>query len=411
LVESIVRLGTWMPFVPVTAGIAYFCKVALSEASARRKTEAAGAAYVAVQTAQVAVIEREEMPPPPGPDLQQLSVDGAMVPLLHRAWGEVKTLALGVVETPVRNKRTGEWDVHTKELSYFSRLADHETFSRLATVETHRRGTATAGRVVAVNDGAEWEQHLVDDHRKDAVRILDWGHGAEHVSDAARAAFGAATSAAEEWRSTQLKELKQGQPETILGELRHLREDLASGAQRGAEAEALKVVTANLAYLEKRREQIAYATFAQAGYPIGSGAVESANKLVVEARLKGAGMHWEPEHVNPLVALRTVACSDRWEEAWPQITAQLRAQTRERAAQRRLLRREAATAGESAAMVSLPVATTAVPSALPPAVRLPPARLPPTTEQSNRAKTPRRPAADHPWRRPLLSNRQRQKAS
>ena len=42
LVESIVRLGTWMPFVSVTKGIAYFCKVDLSEATARRKTEEAG---------------------------------------------------------------------------------------------------------------------------------------------------------------------------------------------------------------------------------------------------------------------------------------------------------------------------------------------------------------------------------
>lgn len=28
------------------------------------------------------------------------------------------------------------------------------------------------------------------------------------------------------------------------------------------------------------------------GYPVGSGCVESANKLVGETRLKGAGMHW-----------------------------------------------------------------------------------------------------------------------
>jgi hypothetical protein len=46
-----------------------------------------------------------------------------------------------------------------------------------------------------------------------------------------------------------------------------------------------------LEYLEKRREQIRYAEFEAQGYPIGRGVVESANKLMVEARLKGAGMH------------------------------------------------------------------------------------------------------------------------
>ena len=36
-----------------------------------------------------------------------------------------------------------------------------------------------------------------------------------------------------------------------------------------------------------------YPEFRRNGWPIGSGMVESANKNVVEARLKGAGMHWQ----------------------------------------------------------------------------------------------------------------------
>ena len=49
-------------------------------------------------------------------------------------------------------------------------------------------------------------------------------------------------------------------------------------------------------------------------------------------------MRWARAHVTPLVALRTVACSDRWAEAWPQITAHLRAQVGERQQARRALR-------------------------------------------------------------------------
>jgi hypothetical protein len=55
-----------------------------------------------------------------------------------------------------------------------------------------------------------------------------------------------------------------------------------------------------------RRRQIAYADFQIQGYPIGSGMVESANKLVVEQRLKGAGMHWARRNVTPMLALRAV---------------------------------------------------------------------------------------------------------
>ena len=56
-------------------------------------------------------------------------------------------------------------------------------------------------------------------------------------------------------------------------------------------------------YLEARRAQLAYAAFRAAGYPSGSGSVESAHAAVVEARLKGAGMHWAPAHVDPVLVL------------------------------------------------------------------------------------------------------------
>ena len=81
-----------------------------------------------------------------------------------------------------------------------------------------------------------------------------------------------------------------------------------------------------LAYLEKREVQLQYPVFEAEGWPLGSGMVESANKLVVEARLKGAGMHWAPEHVDPMVALRNAVCTDRWDEVWGQIEGELKRQ-------------------------------------------------------------------------------------
>ena len=78
----------------------------------------------------------------------------------------------------------------------------------------------------------------------------------------------------------------------------------------------VKELTDNLAYLAKREAQMQYPTFQAAGWPIGSGCVESANKVVVEARLKGAGMHWERHNVNPMLVLRNAVCNGRWDETW-----------------------------------------------------------------------------------------------
>jgi hypothetical protein len=391
-----VRLGAWMPFPAAAALLGAFAGTALSEPTVRRKGEEAGAAYVAAQTAAVAALEQRAPAPPEGPAVLQLSVDGAMVPLVGKgAWAEVKTLALGAVQPPAWGE--GKQVVRTSDLSYFSRLADHATFARLATVETHRRGVETAGVVVAVSDGAAWAQAFVDEHRPDAVRILDWCHAAGYLGKVATACFGAEAERAGQWLAAQTRELLEGDPEKVLGKLRGLRDGAARAAGDGAAAKRDALDTA-LAYLEARRAQIAYAQFRARGYPIGSGAVESANKLVVEARLKGAGMHWARAHVDPMVALRTVVCADRWAEAWPQIAAELRRRDAARRREKRQARRAGTgigAGGAGAVPAADPAGALALPTGRHDAAPLGPAGAasPPAPEARPR------PAPRHPWRR------------
>jgi hypothetical protein len=414
LVEGLTRLGTWMPFEQAAKLVGDFWRVPVSEPTARRQTEAIGAAYVAVQAGEVERQEQREgaggtrsPAAPTGPPLQQLSVDGAFVPLLGGQWGEVKLLTLGTVGPPIWEE--DEWRVHASELSYFGRMTDHETFGRLASGELHRRGTAQAGRVVAVMDGAEWQQGFVDLHRSDATRILDFPHAAEYVAKIGQAVLGAGSATLAEWLPRQLHDLKHGQEAAVLRELAQLRD---RAVQAGSGAEALKDLETRLAYLEKRRAQVRYGDFRAAGYPIGSGAVESGNKLVTEARLKGAGMHWAPAHVNPLVALRTAVCADRWQECWTASSTHLREQAHQRIRARRAERQQARQAvlavAEAATpsrgpMVPAPAATVTIIAPVPPlaaAAASEPTPIPAATAPAPRQ--PRRPAANHPWRRPAV---------
>jgi hypothetical protein len=102
-----------------------------------------------------------------------------MVPLLHGVWAEVKTLVIGEVQPAVL--KDGEWEVRTRNLSYFSRKVSSEEFESLSLVEMHRRGVENAKEVAAVMDGAEWLQSFTDYHCPRAVRILDFAHAAEHI--------------------------------------------------------------------------------------------------------------------------------------------------------------------------------------------------------------------------------------
>ena len=101
LQASLVRLATWMPFGRAAREVGWFSRapggVLVSESVAERLTEAAGAAYVAEQTAAVEALEQHPTPEPAGPGLLCLSADGAMISLVGKRWVEVKTLALGRV--------------------------------------------------------------------------------------------------------------------------------------------------------------------------------------------------------------------------------------------------------------------------------------------------------------------------
>lgn len=108
LQERLVRLGARMPLAAAVAELAAGHQAQVSEATARRATERAGAAHVAVQTAQAAAIERDAPGPPSGPARQRLGVGGAMGPPGGGQWAEVKALALGEIGAPVWAARPGE---------------------------------------------------------------------------------------------------------------------------------------------------------------------------------------------------------------------------------------------------------------------------------------------------------------
>ena len=306
--EALVRLAAWMSFAHACDLLSDLLGIQVSATSGRRYTYQAGQAALAVQQAEEERI-REELPDPPaGAARQAISADGAFVPLVGGDWAEVKTLVVAAVVQDEQGAAS------TTQVSSFSRLADVETFSRQALVELHRRGVEHAEAMCAVMDGAEWLQGFIDEQCPKAVRILDFAHAAEYVSALGQAASEAGSVLEFTWLEQALHALKHDGPGPVLNKLRALHTQHPTIAQFGEK----------LAYLEKREAHMQYPHYQQAGWPIGSGSVESANKLVVEARLKGAGMHWERGHVNCMLVLRNAVCNQRWQEIWQTCVAQRR---------------------------------------------------------------------------------------
>jgi hypothetical protein len=377
--ETLVRLASWMPFEPARELLEDLVGVRVSKATARRVTLATGEAALAVDEVEVERLKKEVPQAPAGAEKQAMSGDGAMVHLVGGEWAEVKTLALG----EVTRKKRGE--VCTQHLSYFSRLSEAASFEQAALVETHRRGLERAREVCAVQDGAQWLQGLVDYHRADAVRILDFAHAAEYINEIGQAVQTAGGRLPATWLEGVLHRLKHQGPQRVLKHLTWLAARYPSSA-----------VQEKLTYLHKREAQMQYPTYQQAGWPIGSGSVESANKLVVEARLKGAGMRWGRHNVNPMLVLRNAVCNGRWHQTWKTSTMHRRQTRRQLGEQRTQGRCEQATAR------FLKLLLWCRPPTPRPPVEAAPALVSPPTPMKV-APGPRRPAANHPWKRTFVA--------
>ncbi|EFH85400.1 hypothetical protein Krac_6619 [Ktedonobacter racemifer DSM 44963] len=364
------QLGSWMPFRHASRMLRELLAVHVSPETARRLCEDVGHQVEEQQTAEAHQPWKEEDDGRENDSCLVISADGAMVPLTGGEWAEVRTLAIGEVPTGP----TSPEKVHVGELSYFSRLTDAAHFTELAEVETRRRHVIQAKAVGAVMDGAEWLQTLVDIHRGDAVRILDFPHAAEHLSQLVEGLGAGGRTFPEHMLERCLHVLKHRGPSPLLRMAERLPKD---EAQQGT-------VREHLEYLRKRQALMQYPTFQQAGWPIGSGMVESANKVVVEARLKGTGMRWKRANVNPMLALRNGVCNQRWLETW-QTASQQRRRRLSQHRQRTTQRQEVASV--------LPNPTRLTPAPVPPYVPLLPPEPPAMIAGTSR------PSSHHPWKR------------
>ena len=291
-------------------------KVKVSKGGLRDVTMRHGRVADAIIKEKVAHIEATAPTPTAQPEQMVMCTDGAMVQLTSGEWREVKTVTFGEFR-PHWDAKQRKVVTKTDNISYFSRVENADVFSRSALVEWHRRGGENAHTVVAVQDGALWIQSFIDYHCPQAVRVIDFAHAQGYVATVGRAIHGAETDAFGQWYARMSKQLGRQPPQRTVNELRLLQRQHPDHA----EGEAIELA---IRYLEKRLPMIDYPHFRRRQIPIGSGNVESGHKVVMQQRMKQAGMRWAEENLNPMLALRMALCNQTWHTSWREIDARLR---------------------------------------------------------------------------------------
>ncbi|HEX5502011.1 MAG TPA: hypothetical protein VFW96_05280 [Thermomicrobiales bacterium] len=315
------RLGATVPFAEAAAVLGLALGLRVSPATVRRHTAAAGAVALRAEAAELARVEQALPVAATPPERLQLSLDATTVSLVGGGWTDVKLATFGEL-VPGRDA-AGQPLLQAERVSDAARGEPADQFGRTLTLEANRRGRDEAGLVLGVTDGADWIQGPLDRIAPRALRLLDEIHAAEHRRAIADLACGAGTPAARAWTDEQRLQLQLAPPAALVAErARRRAAGPCPGAPDGPGGLPPRAWLARaVAYFEQRAAQIADAAFREQGDPIGSGIVERGHRVVIGARLQGAGQHWAPASLNPLLVLRTAICNDRWAATWPALRA------------------------------------------------------------------------------------------
>jgi len=247
-----------------------------------------------------------------------ISTDGTMILVRHEGWKEVKLTAISEVHvTTGRNepesRRAQDPAVTLHRHSYQAGLWDADTMGVHQYAEGLRRGVERAKRLTSVNDGAPWIERITGTNFPQAVQIVDWSHASGRLWCVANEKFGDGSAAAKQWADARLDELWDGRVGVVLETLQ-----AADLAQEKYSAEVRQAP----GYFESNQRRMRYAEFRTAGYPIGSGTVESGGQSVVHHRMRRPGRGWKHEKAQAMLAGLSELHSDRFDRAWQMICAQ-----------------------------------------------------------------------------------------
>jgi hypothetical protein len=170
-----------------------------------------------------------------------------------------------------------------------------------------------ADKVLVVADGARWIWKRVGSllrglkvDEKKIHQAVDFYHAMQHLGSLADLAGCFSDKQKKKWLKVQSKRLLSGETAKVLAELEAL-----------AAARPSKKMSAELGYFVKHgreHKRMEYAALAKVGLPLGSGAIESAVRRVINLRLKGAGIFWHKPSAQAILLLRCFAKAGRLQE-------------------------------------------------------------------------------------------------
>jgi hypothetical protein len=176
-----------------------------------------------------------------------------------------------------------------------------DVFQKLLFDLSLRNGYGKYKNTLLISDGAAWIKSMKDLLFPDAIHILDYFHLCENVYKFAKEYFNNNEDIYKPWGKDLCDKLKKSETNSVIKILKGLKVNKVANCSFNL-----------LNYIKKNINCIDYKAYLANDWFVGSGAIESANKTVLQERLKQAGMRWNIETARYIIALMTKSKSKLW---------------------------------------------------------------------------------------------------
>jgi hypothetical protein len=224
--------------------------------------------------------------------------DGSMLFTRESGWQEVKIGRL-FTQSDVLEVSTKRTEI-SKSL-YVTHLGDKTQFLKKWEPLTDTLEPLNS-RLVFITDGAVWMRQWMTESYPNATIILDFYHALEHVNTWLGTYERSETARTELRNHYKTLFLTQG-GSAVLEAIQDL-----NGGTKTEQKERMKLLN----YLRTNEFRMDYPRYLARELYIGSGAIESAQRTVVQQRLKLSGQRWSQTGAQNVLNLRAVRLSGQW---------------------------------------------------------------------------------------------------
>lgn len=313
------RAGSRTSFQDASDDLAVYAHLQATPKQVQRVAEETGRhieAWTCAEAQKAPPPRAGKAPPKEAPPILYVSFDGTGIPMRRAELLSTKGKApdgaartrevkLGCVFTQITLDEEGRPVRAPDSTSYVGAIESSGLFGLRIYQEALRRGSAGAGRLVVLSDGARYNKSIAATHFHGATHIIDLYHAREHLQEIA-SGLAVAPAMATHWTGL----LDMGRIE-----------DLAAAVRGQIQARPLSAAEAlqwesKLPYFEGNAAAMRYADFRRQGLFVGSGVVEAGCRTVIGQRLKHSGMFWSLRGANAIIASRCCQLSHRFEDFW-----------------------------------------------------------------------------------------------